>query len=151
MECQAVPCPHPGSEPSNLWPLRSRTCKLNRCATGPAPISFLLCYFLPPEEQLCLNKDIGVREKLEELALLPPDSRHCWEAMESRLEVVPRWIFAQRHLGRHVLYLIYSQQFVIFGTIGAWNVLSCYHINHPGEFKGLGQINWSEKREIFKR
>ena len=35
--CRAVPCPHPGSEPANPGPLRSRTCELNRCATRPAP------------------------------------------------------------------------------------------------------------------
>ena len=31
-----MPCPHPGSKLVNSEPLRSRTCKLNRCATGPA-------------------------------------------------------------------------------------------------------------------
>ena len=36
--CQAVPCQHPGSEPANPGPLRCRTCELNRCATGPAPV-----------------------------------------------------------------------------------------------------------------
>ena len=37
MACQAVPRPHPGSEPANpgCW---SRTCELNCCATGPAPV-----------------------------------------------------------------------------------------------------------------
>ena len=33
---QAVPCLHPGSEPANPRQLRSRTCALNHCATGPA-------------------------------------------------------------------------------------------------------------------
>ena len=37
MTCQALPCPHQGSEPANLRPLRSRMCELNCCATGPAP------------------------------------------------------------------------------------------------------------------
>ena len=37
MACQAVPCLHPGSELVNPVPLRSRTCDLNCCATGPAP------------------------------------------------------------------------------------------------------------------
>uniref|UniRef100_A0A9L0SQ92 Beta-1,4-galactosyltransferase n=1 Tax=Equus caballus TaxID=9796 RepID=A0A9L0SQ92_HORSE len=36
--CQAVPCPHPGSEPANPGPPRSGTCELNRCATWPAPV-----------------------------------------------------------------------------------------------------------------
>nr|XP_044618140.1 uncharacterized protein LOC106836618 isoform X4 [Equus asinus] len=35
--CQAVPCPHPGSEPANPGLPRSGTCELNRCTTGPAP------------------------------------------------------------------------------------------------------------------
>lgn len=51
-------------------------------------------------------------------------------------------ICAKSHeTARSVLHLIYGQQFVIFGAIGAWNVLRCYHINHPRYFKGLGQIN----------
>ena len=37
MACQAVPCPHPGSEPMNPGPPRIRTCELNCCATGLAP------------------------------------------------------------------------------------------------------------------
>ena len=41
MACQAVPCPHPGSEPVNPRPLRSRTCTLNRCATGLAQLYVL--------------------------------------------------------------------------------------------------------------
>ena len=36
--CQAVPCPHLGSETANPGPPRSRTCILNRCTTGPAPL-----------------------------------------------------------------------------------------------------------------
>ena len=35
--CQAVPYPHPGSEPANPGTTRSRMCELNRCATGLAP------------------------------------------------------------------------------------------------------------------
>ena len=38
MACQAVPCPHLGSEPANPGPPRSGTCRINRCATGPAPL-----------------------------------------------------------------------------------------------------------------
>ena len=37
MVCQAVPCVHPGSELANPRPMRSGTCALNLCATGPAP------------------------------------------------------------------------------------------------------------------
>ena len=37
MACQAVPCLHLWSEPTNPGLLRSRTCALNHCATGPAP------------------------------------------------------------------------------------------------------------------
>ena len=37
MACQAVPCPHPGSEPANPGPPRSGTCELNHCATKLAP------------------------------------------------------------------------------------------------------------------
>ena len=37
MACQAVPCPHPGSEPANPRPRRCGTCELNCCATGPGP------------------------------------------------------------------------------------------------------------------
>ena len=43
MVCQAVPCPHPGSEPVNPALPRSGTCELNRCSTGPAP--FYFCIF----------------------------------------------------------------------------------------------------------
>ena len=39
--CQAVPCLHPGSEPVNPGPPRSRTWELNPCATVPAPTYFL--------------------------------------------------------------------------------------------------------------
>src|SRR3712207_6991082 len=35
--CQVVPCPHLGSELANPRPLRSGTCELNCCTTGPAP------------------------------------------------------------------------------------------------------------------
>ena len=46
MACQVVPCWHPGSEPANPGPLRSWTCKLNHCATGPASQAvFLLSSF----------------------------------------------------------------------------------------------------------
>ena len=41
MACQAVPCPHPGSELANPGPQRSRTRTLNRCTTGPALKIFL--------------------------------------------------------------------------------------------------------------
>ena len=34
--CQAVPCPHPGSEPANPRPPRSGMCELNLCTTRPA-------------------------------------------------------------------------------------------------------------------
>ena len=34
MACQAVTCPHPGSEPAKPGPPRSRPCELNCCATG---------------------------------------------------------------------------------------------------------------------
>ena len=34
-------------------------------------------------------------------------------------------------------YLIYSQQFVILFTIVAWNVFSCYYINHTRQVKDL--------------
>ena len=37
MLCQAVPCPHPGSEPANPGTPRSGTWALNHCATGVAP------------------------------------------------------------------------------------------------------------------
>ena len=37
-------CLHPGSEPVNPGPLRSRTCELNCCATGPAPEFVLQVY-----------------------------------------------------------------------------------------------------------
>ena len=37
MACQAVSCLHLGSEQANPGPPRSRTCKLNYCATRPAP------------------------------------------------------------------------------------------------------------------
>ena len=37
MVCQAVPCPHPGSQVAKPGQPRSGTCELNRCATGPAP------------------------------------------------------------------------------------------------------------------
>ena len=40
MACQAVPCPHQGSEPANPGLRRSGTCKLNHCTTGPAPPEF---------------------------------------------------------------------------------------------------------------
>ena len=40
MACQAVPCLHPGSEPVNPG-RQSRTCALNRCASGPAPRRYL--------------------------------------------------------------------------------------------------------------
>ena len=41
MVCQAVSCPHLGSEPANAgcW---SGTCELNHCATGPAPVLIFL-------------------------------------------------------------------------------------------------------------
>ena len=39
MACQAVPCPHPGFELVNPRPLRSRTCALNCCTTGPASVN----------------------------------------------------------------------------------------------------------------
>ena len=39
MACQTVPCLPPGFEPANPGPLRSGTCELNCCATGPAPES----------------------------------------------------------------------------------------------------------------
>ena len=35
--CQAVPCPHPESEPLYTGPPRSGTCELNCCATRPTP------------------------------------------------------------------------------------------------------------------
>ena len=42
MTCQAVPCPHPGSELANPEPLRSRMRALNRCTPGwPHPCPFL--------------------------------------------------------------------------------------------------------------
>ena len=36
MAYQAVPCPHPGSEPASPGLPRSRTCELNCCTTRPA-------------------------------------------------------------------------------------------------------------------
>src|SRR3712207_8015653 len=36
MACQAVPCPHLGSEPGNPRPPGSGMCEPNRCATGQA-------------------------------------------------------------------------------------------------------------------
>ena len=45
--CQVVPCPHLGSEPAKPGPPRGGTCKLKRCATGPAPV-FLSCGVLVP-------------------------------------------------------------------------------------------------------
>ena len=40
--CQAVPCLHPGSEPAKPRLARSRTCALNHCATGLAPLLLIL-------------------------------------------------------------------------------------------------------------
>ena len=51
MACQAVPCPHPGFEPVNLRPPRSRTCELNRCATRPNPIYLVLIDQISKEYQ----------------------------------------------------------------------------------------------------
>ena len=42
MVCRVVSCPHPRSEPVNPGPQRSRTCKLNHCATRQAPEPWFL-------------------------------------------------------------------------------------------------------------
>ena len=61
--CEAVACLHPGSEPVNPRPPRSRTCELNRCATGPAPPHPLTCF---PTSHLFIPLCCALREFFRE-------------------------------------------------------------------------------------
>ena len=61
MVCQAVPCPHPGSEPANPGPPRSGTCVLNHCTTRPAHISRIFINLITQNKikDICKSKNIN--------------------------------------------------------------------------------------------
>ena len=67
MACQAVPCPHLGSELGNPGPPRSGMCELYCCTTGPAPAFQIIKHYVAKKNSIMTSRSFFSCMKLTQL------------------------------------------------------------------------------------